>query len=115
MIYNSAGINVGKISIRIGSNFHSYYNGNIGYEIFSEYRGNHYSCEAVKLLFKVAKAHKMPELIITCAQSNAASIKIIERLEGINKKIVKIPKECFFYYDKIEDYCIYTLPLSELE
>ncbi len=34
---------VGKISIRIGSNYHSYYNGNIGYGIEEEYRGNGYA------------------------------------------------------------------------
>ena len=34
---------VGKISLRLGHNYHSYYNGNIGYEIDEKYRGNHYS------------------------------------------------------------------------
>lgn len=37
---------VGKISICIGNNFHSYYNGHIGYEVFEEYRGHGYACEA---------------------------------------------------------------------
>ena len=34
---------VGRISLRLGHNYHSYYNGNIGYEIDEKYRGNHYS------------------------------------------------------------------------
>ena len=42
-------IAVGKISVRIGSNYHSYYNGNIGYEIDKEYRGNNYAYNACKL------------------------------------------------------------------
>ncbi len=29
---------IGKISVRIGHNKHSYYNGNLGYEINKEYR-----------------------------------------------------------------------------
>lgn len=41
---------VGKISIRIGNNFHSYYNGHIGYEVFKEYRGKYYAYKA-RLLF----------------------------------------------------------------
>ena len=111
-IYNLENIHVGKISIRIGHNFHSYYNGHLGYEIFDEYRGNYYSYKAARQLFQIAKAHQMSELFLTCAQSNAASIKIIEKLGAIKKEVVKIPEECFFYRDGIEDYCIYTLSLS---
>ncbi|MBQ2759856.1 MAG: hypothetical protein IJE93_08830, partial [Clostridia bacterium] len=48
---------VGKISIRIGSNYHSYYNGNVGYEIDKEYRGNNYAYKACKLVLQVAYAH----------------------------------------------------------
>ncbi|MFT3952201.1 MAG: GNAT family N-acetyltransferase [Oscillospiraceae bacterium] len=114
-IYNCDDVHVGKISIRIGNNLHSYYNGHIGYEIFDEYRGNHYSYEAVRLILPVAKAHKMPELFLTCTQSNTASIKIIEKLGGIKKEVVKIPKECFFYREGIEDYCIYNLSLLKCE
>ena len=114
-IYNSNDVHVGKISMRIGNNFHSYYNGHIGYEIFDEHSGNHYSYEAARLLFRVARAHQMLTLFLTCAQSNAASIKTIEKLGGIKKEVVKIPKECFFYHERIEDYCIYILSLPERE
>ena len=48
---------VGKISIRIGHNFHSYYNGNIGYEIDEPYRGHHYAAAACRMVLPVAKAH----------------------------------------------------------
>lgn len=41
IVLNEKNIKVGKISFRIGNNYHSYYNGNIGYEIDKEYRGNH--------------------------------------------------------------------------
>lgn len=39
----SSDIQIGKISIRIGHNKHSYYNGNIGYEINEAHRGYKYS------------------------------------------------------------------------
>lgn len=48
---------IGKISIRIGHNFHSYYNGNLGYEIDEPYRGHHYAMIACQMLLPVAKAH----------------------------------------------------------
>lgn len=39
---------VGKISIRLGNNYHSYYNGHIGYEVDEEYRGYGFSYQAAK-------------------------------------------------------------------
>ena len=74
---------IGKISIRIGHNYHSYFNGNIGFEIDEEYQGNHYAYEAAKLVIPVAKAHNMDYVIITCNKSNVASSKTIEKL-GLN-------------------------------
>lgn len=100
---------VGKISIRIGSNYHSYYNGNIGYEIGKEYRGNNYSYKACKLVFQVAKAHGMNELILTCDESNIASCKTIEKLGAELLEIVKPPKDYFAYRENIEKQRIYKL------
>ena len=42
---------IGKISLRVGHNFHSYYNGNIGYEIDLAHRGHHYAAAACQMLF----------------------------------------------------------------
>lgn len=50
---------IGKISFRIGHNYHSYYNGNIGYEIDEAYRGHHYALLACQLVLRVAQHHKM--------------------------------------------------------
>ena len=110
-IFDSNNNLIGKISIRIGYNFNSYYNGNIGYEISSEYQGFNYSLYASKLVLKVARAHKMDTIYITCKESNIASRKIIEKLGAIEKEIVNIPKECFFPKDDLEKYVIYFLEL----
>ena len=45
---------VGKISIRLGDNYHSYYNGHIGYEVDEEYRGHGYSYQAAKMVLYCA-------------------------------------------------------------
>ncbi len=100
---------VGKISIRIGSNYHSYYNGNIGYEIDKEYRGNNYSYKACKLVFQVAKVHGMSKLILTCDESNIASYKTIEKLGAELIEITKPPKDYFAYRDNMEKQRIYKL------
>lgn len=72
IIRKSNSVTVGKISIRIGSNFHSYYNGHIGYEIFKEYRGNGYSYKASLMVLDIARFHGMDFIYLTCDESNIA-------------------------------------------
>lgn len=100
---------VGKISIRIGSNYHSYYNGNVGYEIDKEYRGNNYAYKACKLVLQVAYAHRMKELILTCDESNIASYKTIEKLGAQLIETVKPPEDYFAYRENMENQRIYKL------
>lgn len=100
-------IKVGKISIRIGHNYHSYFNGNIGYEINEEYRGNKYASKAVQLIIIVAKHHKMNYLILTCDESNIASYKSIESLSSKLLEVIKPPLDYIFYYDEMEKQRIY--------
>ena len=106
-------IAVGKISVRIGNNYHSYYNGNIGYEIDKEYRGNNYAYNACKLVLQVAKAHGMNELILTCDESNIASYKTIEKLGADLIEIVKPPEDYFAYREDMEKQRIYKLCLEK--
>ncbi|MBO5462961.1 MAG: GNAT family N-acetyltransferase [Clostridia bacterium] len=103
---------IGKISIRIGNNYHSYYNGHIGYEIDKENRGNNYAYKACKLVLQVAKAHSMRELILTCDESNIASYKTIEKLGAELIEIVKPPKDYFAYREDMEKQRIYKLCLK---
>ena len=106
-------IAVGKISVRIDNNYHSYYNGNIGYEIDKEYRGNNYAYNACKLVLQVAKAHGMNELILTCDESNIASYKTIEKLGADLIEIVKPPEDYFAYREDMEKQRIYKLCLEK--
>ncbi len=105
------GKNVGKISIRIGSNYHSYYNGNIGYEVDEEYRGHGYAYLACRLVLPVARAHGMTELILTCDESNIASYRTFEKLGASLMEMIKPPKDYFAYYDEMEKQRIYRLKL----
>jgi len=105
-------IHIGKISIRIGDNFHSYYNGHVGFEIFEKFRGNNYAYQATLLILDIAKSEGMNRLYLTCTESNGASRRIFEKLGADFVEIATIPKECFFYKDGIEDYAIYMLGLS---
>jgi len=103
---------VGKISIRIGDNAYSYYDGHIGYEIDEAHRGRHYALRACKLVLPVAQAHGMRRLYATCRVSNIASRKTIEGLGAVLLEIASIPESCFFWRPGMEEYCIYRLDLS---
>lgn len=102
---------VGKISVRIGNNFHSYYNGHIGYEIFEEYRGKGLAYKACSEVLPVARFHGMDFIYLACAESNIPSKKTIERLGAEFIETVDVPKEYFAWREGMEKRCIYKLAL----
>lgn len=102
---------VGKISIRIGNNFHSYYNGHIGYEIFKEYRGNSYAYKASQMVLDVARSHSMGFIYLTCDESNIASYKTIEKFGAELVEICDVPKEYFGWREGMERQRVYRLCL----
>ena len=112
IILKSSNLSVGKISFRIGHNYHSYYNGNIGYEIDEEYRGHHYALLACRLVLKAAQYHKMGKIYLTCNYDNAASYKTIEKLGANLIEEVLPPKDYIFYHEGIEVHRIYELLIN---
>ncbi len=110
-IINNKNKVVGKISIRIGNNYHSYYNGHIGYEIDKEYRGNNYAYYASLLVLDVARYHKMEEIYLSSSINNIPSNKIINKLNSVFLEEVVIPKDYFGYYEGISNHNIYKLKL----
>lgn len=78
----SDGVSVGETDLRLGYVRNLYFGGNIGYSVKEEYRGNGYARKAVQLLFRLARVHKMPYLIITCREDNLPSRRTLERLNG---------------------------------
>lgn len=92
-IFDKNGNKVGICDLRIGHSEGLYYGGNIGYEIYEEYRGHHYSARACELLFKLAKLHELEYLYITCNPENIASKKICEFLQGEFVGLVALPMD----------------------
>lgn len=74
---------VGECSLRLGHNgkkgyYSTYYGGNIGYEVYPEFRGNHYSAKACVILLDEARTLGMEYLLVTCNPDNFASKRTIE-------------------------------------
>ena len=109
IILKPQNIAVGKISFRIGHNYHSYYNGNIGYEVDKEYRGHHYALSACQLILRVARYHQMEKIYITCDYDNVASYKTIAKLGAKLIEEAQPPADYIFYYEGIPKHKKYEL------
>ena len=101
----------GKISLRIGANFHTYYNGNIGYEVDQSHRGHGYACRACRMVLDIARYHNMASLYLTCAEGNIASCRTIEHLGGSLLEICEVPQEYFAWREGMERQRVYRLSL----
>lgn len=112
IVLSAANTTIGKISFRIGHNDHSYYNGNIGYEIDEAYRGHHYALLACQLVLSVAKYHRMDKIYLTCDYDNAASYKTIEKLGATLIEEIRPPEDYLYYYEGIARHKIYELSIS---
>lgn len=109
IILKPQNIAIGKVSFRIGHNYHSYYNGNIGYEVDEEYRGHHYALLACQLMLRVAHYHQMEKIYLTCDHDNVASYKTIEKLGATLIEEVLPPKDWIYYHEGVETHKIYEL------
>lgn len=105
------GVPVGKISVRIGDNYHTYYNGHIGYEVDEGARRHGYAHRACELVLDVARFHGMERLYVTCAEDNAPSYRTIEKLGGRLLEICELPRDYFAWYEGIPRHRIYQLDL----
>ena len=105
------GVPVGKISVRIGDNYHTYYNGHIGYEVDEGARGHGYARRACALVLDVARFHGMKRLYLTCAEGNIASRRTIEHLGAEFLETCPVPREYFAWREGMERQRIYRLAI----
>lgn len=82
---------VGRISIRHELNDAlRITGGNIGYDTRPTYRGRGIASEMLRLAVPVARQLGLSRVLLTCDDSNAASIRVIEKNAGILEKKVLI-------------------------
>ena len=91
---------VGNCELRVGENLGTLYAGNIWYEIFPAYRGNHYAQKACLLLFSVARNMGMEKLLISCLPDNIASQKTCLRLSPTDSAQIPLPPWHDLYSEK---------------
>lgn len=106
------GEKIGYCDLRIGHNEKTYIGGNIGYGIDEPYRGNHYAAKACKLLFNLAKKHRMEYLIITCVPENLASAKTCHAAGGEFIERIPIPEGNEMYAEGKREVLVYRFDLK---
>ena len=111
ILENASGKAIGKISLRLGHNYHSYWNGNVGYEIDPSFQGHHYAAMALSMILPIAKAHGMERIYLTCDEDNVASYKTIERLGGTLLETAIPPKDYIYYQDNGVKKRVYVIEL----
>ena len=104
---------LGEAELRLGFVRNTYYGGNIGYAVLEAHRGHAYAQKATRLIFEVARAHKMPYVTISCDENNAPSRKTLEHLGGTLLEIIDPPKYSALYLDGAhERHCIFRFDLT---
>lgn len=85
-----SGTKVGSLTLRISppnptpaQSEQLFYEGHIGYKIAEPFRGRGYAGRACLLAARIAREHGIMEMLINCNISNAASIRVIEKLGGV--------------------------------
>lgn len=106
---------LGTIDIRIGDNENIYYAGHIGYRVYPPYRGHHLAEKACRLIVRIARAHGMTQVVITCNPDNLPSRRTIERLGARLDAIVDIPpeNELYLFGDRQKCRFIWDVPADE--
>jgi tagatose 1,6-diphosphate aldolase len=96
-IYDTSLLNkIGQCGIRLTDSVDQYL-GNIEYEIFEPYQGNHYAYKASVLLSEVALLFGYKKVTITANPTNLASIKTIEKLGAKHLYVKDVPKSHRLY------------------
>ena len=99
IVLHGTAVQIGYCDLRLGMNDILYYAGNIGYRIYTPYRGNHYAKEATELLLHVAdQVYDMKRVIITCSPDNIASVRTLEQIPGYQLlETVQVPEDHWLY------------------
>lgn len=84
---------IGICSAKLGMNEVIFYIGNIGYEIYDNYRGNGYAPEAVKLLLSLFKINNFEKIYITNLPENNSSRRVCEKLNAKFLGTFEIPED----------------------
>jgi len=62
--------------------------GHIGYGVLREHRRRGYATEILRQSLVVARAEGVDRVLVTCADDNVASVRVIERCGGVLESVI---------------------------
>ena len=104
---------VGIIRLRVGHTPSLLTAGHIGYEVDERHRGHHYAARACLLIGRVARAHGLSPIIITCDPENVASRRTCERIGASLRGTYDVPTDHEMYRDGRRKVCRYEWYVPE--
>ncbi|MEG0826709.1 MAG: GNAT family protein [Bacilli bacterium] len=110
---HNTNINVGNISYNdVYRNV--FYQGNVGYFIVKQYRGNNYALKALNLLKEELKRLGRSDILLNIYEDNYPSINTAKRFGAKLVCYRKIPEKFKFYFDGIhEKIAVYDYKLEK--
>ena len=103
---------IGRINFRVGNTKDLImYAGHFGYGVAQQFRGNGYAAKSCKLLFPLAKKHKINPVWITCNPDNKPSRRTCEIAGGKLIEIVDLPPDNDQYQEGDRQKCRYCFNL----
>lgn len=104
---------VGEIDLRLqATSYLRLYGGQLGYHIHPHFRGYRYAAKACLLLQRVARAHGMGSLWITCNPDNHASRRTCELIGARYMDTVRVPFASELYWRGDRNKCRYLWDLT---
>lgn len=89
------GVIVGRVSIRHWLNdFLERIGGHVGYGVIPSCRRRGYATQMLKLALPVCASLGLPQVLLTCDEDNAGSIRVIETCGGVFDGMTASPELC---------------------
>lgn len=112
ILLEGSGETAGFCELRLGKEGELALEGNLGYEVYPDYRGRGLAARACGLLFTLAKAHGMASATITCHPDNLASIRTAEKAGARYVCTLPIPEGHPMYSEKTREVRVYRRALA---
>jgi predicted acetyltransferase len=83
------GVIVGRVSIRFQLNKDlARFGGHIGYGVLPDHRRRGYATEILHQALVIARSEGLTRVLVTCAEGNVASARVIEKCGGVLEGVV---------------------------
>ena len=116
IVENKSGNRIGELMIYQSDNLEEFlYCGNVGIELYEEYRYKGYAGKVFELAKVALKILGFDKVILTCESTNVASFKSMEKVGAKYVDEKEVPEDNFSYKDGLRNVKVYEYYLDQEE